>query len=123
MFSGQQDFTWQLESQLCTKRRYKKFDYMVNYEIINNEKNLQFEIHEDDEMGVLQYRFYKNDIALMHTEVPEKLGGKGIAAALAKYAFRWAEEHNKKVMVYCPYVAAYVKKHPELNALVDKNYQ
>src|SRR3954451_4789833 len=46
--------------------RYLKFDYMVNYEIINNEKNLQFEIHEDDEMGVLQYRFYKNDIALMH---------------------------------------------------------
>ena len=76
----------------------------------------------DGELAVLQYRFYKNDIALMHTEVPEKLSGKGLASALAKYALEWAKNNNKKVMVYCPFVASYLKKHPEYNFLIDKMY-
>jgi predicted GNAT family acetyltransferase len=77
----------------------------------------------DGELATLQYRFYKNDIALMHTEVSEKLSGKGLASALAKYGLEWAKEHNKKVMVYCPFVASYLKKHPEYNFLVDKSYK
>ena len=90
--------------------------------VTNNEKQQQFEISMDGELAVLQYRFYKNDIALMHTEVPEKLSGKGLASALAKYALEWAKNNNKKVMVYCPFVASYLKKHPEYNFLVDKMY-
>jgi len=34
----------------------------------------------------------------------------------------WAKSHNKKVTVYCPFVGSYLKKHPEYNSLVDKNY-
>ena len=91
--------------------------------VTNNDKQQQFEISMDGELAVLQYRFYKNDIALMHTEVPEKLSGKGLASALAKYAFGWAKEHNKKVMVYCPFVASFLKRHPEYDSQVDKSYR
>lgn len=95
---------------------------MSDIKVINNTGNQQFEVHTDDEVAALIYRFYKDDIALMHTEVPQKLEGKGIASALAKYALEWAKEHKKKVMVYCPFVAAFLKRHPEYNILVDTKY-
>ncbi len=95
---------------------------MDNITIINNTEQQQFEVNMQDQSATLVYRFYKGNIALMHTEVPAALGNRGIASALAKYALEWAKEHNKKVMVYCPFVASYLKRHPEYNFLVDKNY-
>ncbi len=95
---------------------------MGEYKIINNKKLMHFEIHSENEIAFLEYRFYKNDIAFMHTEVPAVLEGKGVASALAQYAFQFAKEHKKPVMVYCPFVAAYLKRHPELKEQLDKEY-
>ena len=92
------------------------------YKVTNNENQQRFEVHEGEEIAYLEYRYYKKDIALMHTFVPEVLEARGIAAALAKYALEWARENKKPVMVYCPYVGAFLKRHPEYNDVVDKNY-
>jgi predicted GNAT family acetyltransferase len=91
-------------------------------EIINNEEQQQFEYRAGDELATLIYKFYKKDIAFMHTNVPDSLAGKGVASALAEYAFAYAKKINKKVMVYCPFVAAYLRKHPELKDQLDKQY-
>jgi len=91
--------------------------------VTNNEKQRQFKIHADGEVAILTYRFYKHDITLMHTEVPDRLTGKGIASALAHHALEWAKEQHKQVMVYCPFVAAYLKRHPGYNELIDKTYR
>jgi predicted GNAT family acetyltransferase len=96
---------------------------MSDIVVTNNTAQQQFEVHQDGHTAILIYRFYKDDIAFMHTEVPHALENHGIAAALAKYAFEWAKEHNRKVMVYCPYVASYLKRYPEYNDQVDKNYK
>lgn len=94
----------------------------MEYQVVNNKKLMHFEIHEANEVAFLEYRYYKNDIAFMHTEVPESMGGRGVAAALARFAFQFAKEQKKLVMVYCPYVGAYLKKHPELKDQLDKIY-
>lgn len=86
---------------------------MATFEIINNEKEQQFEIQQDGEKGVLQYRLHDGQIVLMHTEVPDSLGGRGIASALAEYAFGYARTHHLPVKVYCPFVLAWLKRHPE----------
>lgn len=91
-------------------------------EIINNEEQQQFEYRAEHELATLTYKFYKKDIAFMHTNVPDSLAGKGIANALAEYAFEYAKKINKKIMVYCPFVAAYLRKHPELKDQLDKQY-
>ncbi|MGZ4011680.1 MAG: GNAT family N-acetyltransferase [Flavisolibacter sp.] len=91
------------------------------YTVTNNEKEQRFEVLEDGHLGYLEYRFYKNNIAMMHTFVPDELEGRGIASALAHYALEWAREHQKPVIVYCPFVAAYLKRHPEYNELLAKD--
>ena len=93
------------------------------YSVVNNESELKFEVHLDGELAYLEYRFYKKDIALMHTVVPDSLGGKGIASALAHYALEWATKHEKPVMVYCPFVAGYLQKHPEYDGIIDKQHR
>ena len=48
-----------------------------------------------------------------HTFVPLPLRGRGIASALTAYALRHAHHENLKVVPSCPFVAAFVRRHPE----------
>ena len=80
--------------------------------IINNERNEQFEVHEGDYMAELVYRKRGDKLFIMHTGVPDALGGKGIATALAKHALRYALENDFEPVVYCPFVRSYMAKHP-----------
>lgn len=88
--------------------------------IRNNEQRQQFEVTMDGETAFLEYRYHEGKLALMHTEVPEKLGGRGIGTALAAYGFKFAEEKGLPVKIYCPFVLTYFKRHPELNDRVVK---
>lgn len=90
--------------------------------VINNEANQQLEVWLDGEVATLTYRYYKKDIAFMHTTVPPSMEGKGVATALAKEAFRLAASLKKMVMVYCPFVAGFVQRHPEYRAQLDPQY-
>lgn len=92
------------------------------YTVINNEEKLQFEVTINGETASLTYQFYKKDIAFMHTEVPESMSGMGIASALTKAAFRYAAQRKKLVMVYCPFVAGYIKTHTEYRKQLDTQY-
>ena len=94
-----------------------------NYKVVNNENQLQFEIELDGEKAFLSYRFYKGDIALMHTKVPEAFAGKGMASALAKEAFNYAEKSKKLVIVYCPFVAKFLENHREYEKFLDPEYR
>jgi len=95
---------------LCTE--------MERYNIINNQQRQQFQAPVEGEIGFLEYRLHEGAIVLMHTEVPERLGGRGIATALAAAAFDYAQKQQLKVKVYCPFVRTYLNRHPELAHLV-----
>ena len=84
------------------------------YDVINNEDQMHFEIKQGMDIAWLEYRYHKNEIVLMHTQVPERMKGEGVASAIAAYAFAFAKANNKKVKVFCHVVAAYLEKHPEL---------
>ena len=95
---------------------------MTDFAITHNKQNMRFEVLIDDQKAFLEYRMKEGDIALMHTEVPGSLSGKGIAGALAAYAFNYAKENNLPVIVYCPFVQTYLKRHPEYNVQLDPKY-
>jgi len=88
--------------------------------VINNINQQQFEVNADGELAVLQYRFHDKLLWLMHTDVPKKLEGHGIASLLAHTALEWAKETGIRVKVVCPFVAVYLKRHPEYNVIVEQ---
>jgi uncharacterized protein len=86
--------------------------------IFNNEQRLHFETPLGDDFAFIEYRWHKSALVLMHTLVPEGHEGKGIAGALAKFALEYAKEKKLPLIVYCPYVKAYMKRHPEYDNLL-----
>jgi predicted GNAT family acetyltransferase len=88
--------------------------------VMNNEKQMQFQAKLEGEIAFLEYRMHDGTLVLMHTEVPEKLGGRGVGTALAEFAFQYARERHLPVKVYCPFVQAYLKRHPENMDMVVK---
>jgi uncharacterized protein len=78
----------------------------------------RFEIERDGEVAYLEYTMTGNVLGLIHTEVPEKLRGLGLASSLAETALQYARENELKVDVICPSVLDYIAKHPEYSDLV-----
>ena len=90
----------------------------LHYKVINNTEKKRFEIHIDDKIAFEDYEFFttsqgEKGIAYTHTEVPEELGGRGIAGYLAKSILDDAAAKNLRVKPICPYIKAYIDKHPE----------
>lgn len=86
--------------------------------MINNTEHHRFEATVDGMLSEVAYRFFVDTITFLHTEVPEELEGKGIAKALAKAALDHARDNDLKVVPLCPFIAAYIKRHPEYQPLV-----
>jgi hypothetical protein len=80
----------------------------------------QFELEREGKIATLQYTLAGNVLALLHSEIPESLRGTGMASALAKTALDWARENKLKVDVVCPFVAGFMRDHPEYSDLVLK---
>ena len=78
----------------------------------------RFEIERNGEVAYLEYSLSDKVLALIHTEVPERLRGEGMASFLIQNALRLARDHHVKVDVICPIVADYFAKHPEYSDLV-----
>jgi len=102
------------------KGEFDEIRVMEPLKIFNNTERQQFQFSAENDLASLEYRLYDGKLVLMHTEVPEKLSGHGIGTALAGYAFQYARANHLPVKVYCPFVQAYLKRHPEYNDLVVK---
>jgi predicted GNAT family acetyltransferase len=90
---------------------------------INNEEKNRFELTVDGHLGRIEYIINKTGmIFLTHTEVARELEGKGIASKMVKDALQYIQERELKLVPLCPYVAAYLKKHPEYQPLLAKGY-
>jgi hypothetical protein len=61
----------------------------------------------------LVYRVDGDRLFLLHTEVPESLGGRGIAGQLVRAAVRRAEADHLTVVPWCPYARRWLKEHPD----------
>ena len=74
----------------------------------------RYEAHVGDALaGVLEDRVAHERLALVHTEVSPKFEGRGIAAALARFALDDARRRGLRVIATCPYVQRHLERHPE----------
>jgi predicted GNAT family acetyltransferase len=81
--------------------------------VTDNRDASQFEIVVGGETAVLAYRREHRSLVLIHTEVPPALRGRHLADALAKAAIDSAHAEGLQVVAVCPFVQAYLRKHPK----------
>jgi predicted GNAT family acetyltransferase len=86
--------------------------------VLHNEKLHRFEAYVDGLTSLLTYVRSADRITLMHTEVPSELEGNGIAGKLTQTALDFARANRLRVVPRCPYVAHYVRQHPESQDLL-----
>jgi predicted GNAT family acetyltransferase len=91
----------------------------VTAEVRNNATLHRFELDVDDgQIAVAYYQLAPGVITFTHTEVPRQLWGRGIGSKVARGAFDYARAQGLKVVARCPFMSAYVAKHPEFNDLL-----
>ena len=86
--------------------------------IAHNAAAGQFESRTEHGVARLKYVLRGETLDLVHTEVPPEVEGQGIGTSLADAALQHARREGTKVIPSCPFVASYVKKHPEFADLV-----
>lgn len=92
----------------------------MSYTLIDNEEKKQYEFHIDGDLARIEYMKAQGKIFLTHTEVPAKFEGKGIGSALIKQALDDIRQKELTLVPLCPFVAAYINRHPEYNTLISK---
>lgn len=80
--------------------------------VVHNVEAQRFEARVQGWLCRCDYRVDGAVLALLHTEVPPLLEGRGIAAQLVAAAIDHAVAHGMKVRPHCSYVAAYMRRHP-----------
>jgi predicted GNAT family acetyltransferase len=68
--------------------------------------------------GIVDYRLHGDRLALVHTEVMPPGEGRGVGSALARGALDDARARGLRVIPRCPFIAAYIRRHPEYADLV-----
>ncbi len=74
----------------------------------------RFEFHTEGHIAFIEYILNKSGVIyLTHTEVPKALEGKGIGTELVQRTLEYIRKESWLVAPLCPFVAYYLKKHPE----------
>lgn len=82
-------------------------------EVTDNRDASRYELVEDGHKAVAAYRLAGDTITFTHTVVPDALQGRGVASRLIKAALDDVRARGLKVVAQCPFVAAYIERHPE----------
>ncbi|AIJ26042.1 GNAT family N-acetyltransferase [Amycolatopsis methanolica] len=87
--------------------------------VTRNEEKSRYEIFVEDKLGgFAEYRERGDNVIFTHTEIDDAFAGRGLGSKLAKGAIADVVERGKTIVPLCPFIAAYLRKHPEHDAHV-----
>jgi predicted GNAT family acetyltransferase len=84
----------------------------------DNRAEQEFEMTVDGKRAIAAYQREGDTITFTHTKVPSSLEGHGIGSKLVRFALDSARDEGLKVVPQCPFVAAYIERHPEYRDLL-----
>lgn len=91
--------------------------------LIKNEEKKRFEITVEGHTAFIDYKEREGKITLTHTESPLELEGKGAATALVEKTLEFIEKNHYTLVPLCPFVFAYIKRHPDWKRIVDPDFK
>jgi predicted GNAT family acetyltransferase len=93
---------------------------LTDIEIHENEEKGRFEARVGDHLAVMDRYYNEDSLVITHTGVPDELSGQGLASYMARTVLDGARQRGLSVVPVCPFVAAYIKRHPEYQDLLRK---
>lgn len=85
----------------------------IQVELNENGRGAFFIDDEGVRIAEMVFSIADNNLTVYHTEVSEKLKGKGVAGKLLETMVGYVRTHNLKVIPLCPYVNLQFKRHPD----------
>jgi predicted GNAT family acetyltransferase len=88
--------------------------------VTDNPAALRYEIRVGaDVAGFAAYTRLHGVITFTHTEIDPAYEGQGLGSTLARAALDGARASGLRVRPHCPFIRAYIERHPEYADLVD----
>src|SRR6476659_111460 len=83
-------------------------------------QELRYELLDDSGVmiGEIRYVLEPGAVALVHTEVDPEFQGQGLASELVQGAMNDLRKRDLRMIPVCPYVRAWLRRHPEQADLV-----
>jgi predicted GNAT family acetyltransferase len=89
-------------------------------EVTLNEDRRRWEAWVDGELAGKSYFRREGDVVrFTHTEVDDRFEGRGVGGALARTALDDVAAAGGRVRPDCPFVRAWIGRHPDYQRLVD----
>jgi predicted GNAT family acetyltransferase len=82
----------------------------------------RFVLEHDGAEAQLVYRRNGARLILVHTEVPEELGGRGLGGRLVRAAIDRAAAESLTVVPWCPFARKWIDNHPDAAAAVQVDW-
>jgi predicted GNAT family acetyltransferase len=88
--------------------------------VADNAERKRFEMPlPGGDMAMIAYQLdTEGRLVLLHTEVPPAYAGQGYGSVLARGAFELIRASDRKVVVKCPFLSAFLGRHPQYNDLI-----
>ena len=91
-------------------------------EVSRDPEQNRYELHVDGRLaGRAEYLLSNGLITFTHTEVDPAIQERGLGSLLAKAALDTvAAEEGTRVVAQCPFIAAYIARHPQYQPLLTR---
>ncbi|MDQ3555463.1 MAG: N-acetyltransferase [Gemmatimonadota bacterium] len=88
-------------------------------DVLHNPEASRYELQVDGHTAFADYQERAGSLAFTHTEVPADIQGRGIGSALIRGALDDTQRRGVRVAPVCPFVADFVRNHPEYHHLLS----
>jgi len=81
--------------------------------VTDNPAESRFQAVVDGHLAVLDYVLDGSRLVLVHTGVPDELGGQGLGGQLVRAALHRAVAEGLTLVPECPFARGWLEKHPD----------
>jgi uncharacterized protein len=92
-------------------------------EVVDVPREHRFVVREHGATAELIYDVADGELVLVHTGVPDELGGRGIGGRLVEAAIEKAERAHLPIVPYCPFARQWLRDHPDAVGSVEIDWE
>jgi hypothetical protein len=88
-------------------------------EVSDDVEHHRLVVEQEGAVAELVYQAEGDRLILVHTGVPDALGGRGIGGVLVRAAVDRADRDGATVVPWCPFARKWLQTHPEIAGTID----